>query len=133
MMFICLPVLNIWQNHVCSHACMYFFFPTNGYILNKLYLKWSFCKLLNQILNHYFWVSDPVHTVLHTRSSLEKPCVVPMHNAIQNSQSRIFFQRLANGERHISSQTKSKRTLVSCAKTTEPIKTTKSDGKLVLS
>ncbi|KAF7816530.1 Biotin carboxyl carrier protein of acetyl-CoA carboxylase [Senna tora] len=65
--------------------------------------------------------------MLHIRSSLEKPCVVPMHNTMWNSQSRLFFQRLENGEKHISSQTKWKRTLVSCAKTTEPIKT-KSDA-----
>ncbi|KAJ1417730.1 Single hybrid motif [Sesbania bispinosa] len=64
----------------------------------------------------------------HMRSSLEKSAVVPCHNVRWNSKSRLFIQRLADGEKHINSYTKGKKTLVSCAKTVEAINTTKSDA-----
>lgn len=77
-------------------------------------------------------MSGPLNTMLPMRSSLEKPYVVPMHNALWTSQNKLNFQWLANGEKQLSSEFKWKRTLVSCAKTTETIKTSKSDGKLFL-
>ncbi|XP_028792767.1 uncharacterized protein LOC114748503 [Neltuma alba] len=70
----------------------------------------------------------PINTMLHVRSSLEKPYVIPMHNAIRNS--RLNFQWLANGEKHLSSQFKWKRTLITCAKSTETIKASKLDASL---
>ena len=58
--------------------------------------------------------------MLHTRSSFEKPGVISMYNA----------KCLANVEKYIKSQSKYKQTLVSCNKTAEAIKTTKSEGGL---
>lgn len=80
------------------------------------------------MLNHYSWISDPVGAMSHMRSSLEKPAVVPCHNVRWNSSSGLFIQLLANGEKHINSRTRGRKTLVSCAKTVEAINTTKSDG-----
>ncbi|KAI9102116.1 hypothetical protein K1719_023626 [Acacia pycnantha] len=71
-----------------------------------------------------------LNTILPMRSSFEKPYVVPMHNALWTSQNKLNFQWLAIGEKQLSSEFKWKRTLVSCAKTTETIKTSKSDTSL---
>ncbi|XP_054789275.1 uncharacterized protein LOC129294805 isoform X1 [Prosopis cineraria] len=70
----------------------------------------------------------PVNTLLPMRSSLEKPYEVPMNNAVGSSQNKLNFQWLANGEKHLSSQFKWKRTLVSCTKITETINTGKPDA-----
>lgn len=77
-----------------------------------------------------FWISDPIGTMAQLRSSVEKPNIVPMHNTGWNSQSTLYMQHLGNGEKHINSQIKWKKTRVSCVNTAEDTKTTKSDGEL---
>ncbi|XP_061375030.1 uncharacterized protein LOC133317211 isoform X2 [Gastrolobium bilobum] len=69
-------------------------------------------------------------TMSQMRSSLEKPTVFPSHNVRWHSKTRLFIQCLTNDEKHINSLTKGKKTLVSCAKTSEAINTTKSDDSL---
>ncbi|KAI4306897.1 hypothetical protein L6164_030137 [Bauhinia variegata] len=67
-------------------------------------------------------------TILHMRSPLEKSCVVPIHNARWNSESKLYIQCLANRDNRINSQTKWKRTQVSCSNTAEAITTKQSDS-----
>ncbi|XP_019416860.1 PREDICTED: uncharacterized protein LOC109328064 [Lupinus angustifolius] len=69
-----------------------------------------------------------IGTMSHMQSSLQKPAVVLSHNVRWNSKSRLSIQRLANGEKHIISHIRGKKTLVSCAKAVEAINTTKSDA-----
>ncbi|KAI4306509.1 hypothetical protein L6164_029780 [Bauhinia variegata] len=68
-----------------------------------------------------------ISKMLQMPSSLEKPGVVPIRNARWSFGSKIYIQRLANRDRQISSQTKWKRTQVSCVKTPEGITPTKHD------
>ncbi|KAJ1401147.1 biotin/lipoyl attachment domain-containing protein [Sesbania bispinosa] len=82
------------------------------------------------MLNNYFLTSGPTGFMSHMQSSLQKPGVIPIQNVGWNSQSRLFIQSLAIGEKRINSHNKWKRTLVSSAKTAEAIDTTKSEGGL---
>jgi len=83
------------------------------------------------MLNHDSWISDPMGTMSHMRPSRDKQVVVPIHNVQWNSKSRLFIQHLAYDRKHINSHMKGNTTLVSCAKTAEPINTSKSgDGGL---
>ncbi|WVZ08912.1 hypothetical protein V8G54_022258 [Vigna mungo] len=65
-------------------------------------------------------------TMSHMRPSRDKQVVVPIHNVRWNSKSRLFIQHLAYDRKHINSHMKGNNTLVSCAKTAEPINTSKS-------
>ncbi|KOM39631.1 hypothetical protein LR48_Vigan03g301300 [Vigna angularis] len=65
-------------------------------------------------------------TMSHMRPSRDKQVVVPIHNVRWNSKSRLFIQHLAYDRKHINSHVKGNNTLVSCAKTAEPINTSKS-------
>ncbi|XP_057738704.1 uncharacterized protein LOC130955765 [Arachis stenosperma] len=65
----------------------------------------------------------PIGSMAPMRCSLEKPAIVPSHNIRWNSKSRLFVQRLVNGEKY-----KGNKTLVLCAKTADTINTTKSEA-----
>ncbi|QCD98712.1 acetyl-CoA carboxylase biotin carboxyl carrier protein [Vigna unguiculata] len=65
-------------------------------------------------------------TMSHMRPSRDKQVVVPIHNVGWNSKSRLFTQHLSYDRKHINSHMKGSTTLVSCAKTAEPINTSKS-------
>ncbi|ESW35582.1 hypothetical protein PHAVU_001G247000 [Phaseolus vulgaris] len=69
----------------------------------------------------------PMGTMSHMRPSYDKQVVVPIHNVRWNSKSRLFIQHLAYDRKHINSHMKGSTTLVSCAKTAEPINTSNSD------
>ncbi|WJX32502.1 hypothetical protein P8452_20818 [Trifolium repens] len=69
----------------------------------------------------------PIGTISHVRSSIEKAAVVPCQKVRWNSNNGLL-QHLTNGEKHIHSHTRGKKTLVSCAKTIEAVNTTKSDA-----
>lgn len=100
-------------------------------ILSSPHCMHGLCKNVNhcnQMLNYDSWISDPIGAMSHMRSSPEKPAIVPCHNIRWNCNSGLFIQRLANGEKHISSHTREKKTLVTCSKAVEAIGTTNSDG-----
>lgn len=82
------------------------------------------------MLNITFLISGLTDTMSHMQSSLQNPGTIPIHSVGWNSQSRLFTQSLSIGAKHINSHNKWKRTLVSCAKTTEAIDATKSEGGL---
>ncbi|XP_014494473.1 uncharacterized protein LOC106756525 isoform X1 [Vigna radiata var. radiata] len=72
-------------------------------------------------------------TMSHMRPSRDKQVVVPIHNVRWNSKSRLFIQHLAYDRKHINSHMKGNNTLVSCAKTAEPINTSKSGDDVAAS
>ncbi|MED6172197.1 hypothetical protein PIB30_047860 [Stylosanthes scabra] len=69
----------------------------------------------------------PIGSMAPMRCSLEKPAIVPSHNIRWNSKSRLFVQRLVNGEKHFNYHNNGNKTLVLCAKTADAINTTKSE------
>nr|CDR89226.1 Biotin carboxyl carrier protein [Pisum sativum] len=69
----------------------------------------------------------PIGIISHVRSSIDRAAVVSCHKVRRNS-SNGLFQHLTNGEKRVYSHSRGKKTLVSCAKTVEPINTTKSDA-----
>jgi hypothetical protein len=127
------PILNYIIN---IYACILF---SECIIIVTIYLLYQVpvascmdghCKKLNHcslILNRYCWITDPIGTISHVRSSIEKAAVVPCQKVRWNSNNGLL-QHLTNGEKHIHSHTRGKKTLVSCAKTIEAVNTTKSDG-----
>lgn len=101
-------------------------FNIQYYLSSSMFLIWFY---YSQMLNHDTWISDTMGTMSHMRPSRDKQVVVPIHNVRWNSKSRLFIQHLAYERKHINSHMKGNNTLVSCAKTAEPINTSKSgDG-----
>lgn len=73
-------------------------------------------------------VCYPIGTMRQLQLNLEKPGIVPMHNAIWNSQSAPYTHRLHNDKRHIGSRMTQKQTRVLCSNTAEDTQTAKSDA-----
>lgn len=108
----------------CSVAFLLNLISVPIYMLYTIYslIENQYCN--DQLLNRYFLTSDPLGTM---QCSLQNPGVIPIHNVGCNSQTKLFIHGLVIGNKHFHSQSSWKRTLVSCAKTVEPINTAKSE------
>lgn len=74
---------------------------------------------------------DSVGAVSNVRSFLERPGLVPMHNATWLTSNTLHTQGLTLGGKLISSPIKQKGKVISCVKTAETAGTTKCDGEYI--
>ncbi|KAK4277780.1 hypothetical protein QN277_015724 [Acacia crassicarpa] len=71
-----------------------------------------------------------IGTMQQLQPNFEKPGIVPMHNAVWNSQSARYTHCLGNDKRHMGFRMTQKQTRVLCANTAEDTQTAKSDASL---